>query len=99
MIYIIMEHCEGGDLSRFLKKAGIIKEAEGFIFLQQIATAFRELRSRSIIHRDLKPQNILLCRSKSASGIFLKVGDFGLAKAIFPSDMAETLCGSPLYMV
>ncbi len=61
-----------------------------------------ELRSRLLTHscacaqRDLKPQNLLL--SSSGAGAVLKIGDFGFARALQPQGLAETLCGSPLYM-
>jgi Protein kinase domain len=46
--------------------------------------------------RDLKPQNLLL--SDSTPAAVLKVADFGFARDLQPQGMAETLCGSPLYM-
>ncbi len=46
--------------------------------------------------RDLKPQNLLL--SSPGAGAVLKIGDFGFARALQPQGLAETLCGSPLYM-
>lgn len=46
--------------------------------------------------RDLKPQNLLLSTSKS--GALLKIADFGFARNLQPQGLAETLCGSPLYM-
>lgn len=54
------------------------------------------LKSKNIIHRDLKPHNILLTENNSVERI--KIGDFGLAKVISPVDLADTMCGSPLYM-
>lgn len=54
------------------------------------------LKSKNIIHRDLKPHNILLTEKNSVERI--KIGDFGLAKVITPLDLADTMCGSPLYM-
>lgn len=53
---------------------------------------------KNIIHRDLKPHNLLLM-SQNDSLMELKVADFGFARAMHSMDMAETLCGSPLYMV
>ena len=51
------------------------------------------------MHRDLKPQNLLLTNASSdINSIVLKIADFGFARYIDPSGMAETLCGSPLYM-
>lgn len=46
--------------------------------------------------RDLKPQNLLL--SDSSSTPLLKIADFGFARSLAPQGLAETLCGSPLYM-
>lgn len=63
-----------------------------------LGCALRDLRKHHIVHRDLKPQNILMSKLKAGS-LNLKVADFGFARFINPSDMAQTLCGSPLYMV
>jgi len=49
------------------------------------------------VQRDLKPQNLLLSRNE-AGEVEIKVADFGFARALGPQRMAETLCGSPLYM-
>ncbi len=49
-----------------------------------------------LTQRDLKPQNLLLSTSKS--GALLKIADFGFARNLQPQGLAETLCGSPLYM-
>ncbi|KAF2938516.1 hypothetical protein DAI22_03g123900 [Oryza sativa Japonica Group] len=54
------------------------------------------LRENNVVHRDLKPQNILLVANNENS--LLKIADFGFAKFLEPSSLAETLCGSPLYM-
>lgn len=49
-----------------------------------------------LLQRDLKPQNLLL--SDSTSTPLLKIADFGFARSLAPQGLAETLCGSPLYM-
>ena len=46
--------------------------------------------------RDLKPQNLLL--TSQAPDAVLKIADFGFARPLQPQGLAETLCGSPLYM-
>ena len=48
------------------------------------------------LQRDLKPQNLLLS-SPGPAGV-LKIADFGFARALEPLVLAQTLCGSPLYM-
>ncbi|KAG0049829.1 Serine/threonine-protein kinase [Gryganskiella cystojenkinii] len=73
-------------------------------FLKQLASALEFLRSKNLIHRDLKPQNLLLhpaSNAKEGSGYglpVLKVADFGFARSLPHLSLAETLCGSPLYM-
>lgn len=65
--------------------------------LSYSASGLHFLRMKNIIHRDLKPQNLLLS-DKSETPV-LKIADFGFARFIDTQSMAETLCGSPLYMV
>ncbi|KAI9442103.1 kinase-like protein [Lactarius psammicola] len=75
-------------------------------FLRQLARALKFLRQRNLIHRDIKPQNLLLrppgeedlARGHPLGVPLLKVADFGFARSLPNAMMAETLCGSPLYM-
>ena len=79
----------GGGLNEYLVK----------YFLRQLASAVRFLRSKNLIHRDLKPQNLLLVPGPTSSSLpILKVADFGFSRYLPKTSLAETLCGSPLYM-
>ncbi|XP_061567631.1 serine/threonine-protein kinase ULK3 [Cololabis saira] len=91
-IYLILEWCSGGDLSRFIRSRRLLPESVAKRFLQQIACALQFLNERNISHLDLKPQNILL------SGSVLKLADFGFAQYMSPWDEQCALRGSPLYM-
>ena len=97
--YLIMEFCEGGDLSHYLRKH---KQPLPLPLAQRFATQLKNglqvLHSRQLIHRDLKPQNLLLDQSTSPYTATLKLADFGFARSLLADDMAATLCGSPLYM-
>ncbi len=54
------------------------------------------MHSKNIMHRDLKPQNLLLTNTNPRVA---KIADFGFARVIVEGTMADTMCGSPLYMV
>ncbi|KAJ3682686.1 hypothetical protein LUZ60_012913 [Juncus effusus] len=95
-IYLILEYCRGGDLYMYIQRHGRVPEATAKHFMSQLASGLKILRDNSVVHRDLKPQNILLLSSDESS--VLKIADFGFAKVLQTHGMAETLCGSPLYM-
>lgn len=77
-------------------------------FLKQLASALQFLRKLNLVHRDIKPQNLLLsypCKNedefinKNYVAIWelpiLKIADFGFARFLPNTSLAETLCGSP----
>ena len=95
-VYLVLEYCPGGDLMQVINTKGAQSEAQTRHYLVQLAHGLAYLRQRNLIHRDLKPQNLLLS-SAGPDGV-LKIGDFGFARYMVQQDLAETLCGSPLYM-
>ncbi|KAF2074065.1 hypothetical protein CYY_004634 [Polysphondylium violaceum] len=95
-MYLVMECCEGGDFSKYIRKHKRLTEEKALYFMRQLSSGLRFLRQKDIIHRDLKPQNLLL--SDSSENPILKIGDFGFAKFIDVQSLSETFCGSPLYM-
>lgn len=142
-VHLVMEFCELGDLSNFIRKrsslvdhemtrdmmlkypnppAGGLNEVICRHFLKQISSAIQYLHSKNTLHRDIKPQNLLLVPSAAwydkhrtgrplfqdgqtdippaglASLPQLKIADFGFARFLPSLSLAETLCGSPLYM-
>lgn len=70
-IIMILEHCDGGDLSMFIKKQSKLSENLCRRFMQQLALALQYLRSQNVCHLDLKPQNLFLMKSPQLT---LKVG-------------------------
>lgn len=95
-IHLVLEYCRGGDLSMYIQRHKRVPQATAKHFMQQLAAGLKVLRDNNLIHRDLKPQNLLL--SSKGSNAVLKIADFGFARSLHPQGLAETLCGSPLYM-
>ncbi|KAH9474396.1 Serine/threonine-protein kinase ATG1 [Psilocybe cubensis] len=87
-------------------RTGGLDEVAVRCFLRQLGRALKFLRHRNLIHRDIKPQNLLLnpaspeelARGHPLGVPILKVADFGFARSLPEAMLAETLCGSPLYM-
>lgn len=101
-LYIIMECCEGGDLSMLIRRC--VTERchfeEPFVWrvLYQLSKAIQGCHSYktslSILHRDIKPANVYLDGSGN-----IKLGDFGLARVLKGDDnFAESVVGTPFYM-
>ncbi|KZP16982.1 other/ULK/ULK protein kinase [Athelia psychrophila] len=98
---------DGGALQYYQHpRTGGLDEIVVRSFLRQLARALKFLRHRNLIHRDIKPQNLLLnpaskeelARGHPLGVPILKVADFGFARSLPNTMLAETLCGSPLYM-
>ena len=73
---IVMELVPGDDLSEHLRR-GPLALPEAIAIARQIADALDAAHEKGIVHRDLKPANI-----KITPDGFVKVLDFGLAKAV-----------------
>lgn len=73
-IYIIMELCNAGNLSTYIKRHCTLPETTCKFFMKQLASAMQYMRSNNISHFDLKPQNLLLIKAPT---LMLRVADFG----------------------
>ncbi|XP_047429703.1 serine/threonine-protein kinase Nek2 [Mugil cephalus] len=102
-LYIVMEYCEGGDLSslisRCIKERRYLEEQFVLRVMAQLTLALLECHRRSdgratVLHRDLKPANIFLDIKQN-----VKLGDFGLARILnHDTSFAKTFVGTPYYM-
>jgi len=86
-----------------------MEEAQAQRIFKQIVNGLHALRVRNIVHRDLKPANFLLKAApgaaaegggggKMARDTQVKIADFGFARQVKSEDLAQTICGSPMYM-
>ena len=100
-IFIVMEYCEGGDISTMIrtskKEKTNLPEDMIWSILSQVLLALHACHTRpegKILHRDLKPGNIFLDANYN-----VKLGDFGLSRVMgTESVFAYTHVGTPYYM-
>ncbi|KIJ53750.1 hypothetical protein M422DRAFT_25550 [Sphaerobolus stellatus SS14] len=106
ILYILMEYCGGGDLGSIIKNCSrtgrpLPEDTIWNYFLQTLLalnhchspTADGSATRQQILHRDLKPDNIFLDENQ-----VIKLGDFGLSKALGATNFANTYVGTPYYM-
>ena len=108
--YIVMEFCNGGELSDALEKYQF-KYGKPFseeivqYFMRQIVSAFQTIHGLGIMHRDIKLENILLNfddeRDKKNLNLMkaqIKIIDFGFACKIEKNSLTYTAIGNPINM-
>lgn len=96
---IIMDYCDGGDLSQLIsaqrKRKALFHEQQVHLWLLQLLTAIDFLHKHKVLHRDIKPANVFM-----HSGV-AKLADLGLSKQVMDKQTGKqkhTQCGSPLYL-
>ena len=97
-MYLILEYCDSGDVDQYIRRHGQISESISRNLMSQLASGLGTLRRHNLFHRDLKPQNLLLAKNQYSNLLHLKIADFGFVRYVEPYGMADTLCGSPMYM-
>lgn len=95
---IIMDYCEGGDVSSHIERARMqkhsIPENQVLLWLSQALLALKYVHENHILHRDLKPGNLFITKAGD-----LKLGDFGISKVLSSTAAyTKTQIGTPYYL-
>nr|CCC95685.1 unnamed protein product [Trypanosoma congolense IL3000] len=92
---MLLEYCDGGDLEEYLRLNFPLPERDLVSMFTQLLLGLDHIHLKHLIHRDIKLQNLMLHRT---TGI-VKIGDFGLSKALGYTDEASaTRLGTPMYV-
>jgi serine/threonine-protein kinase len=87
-LYFTMEYLEGRSLDDLIKEGEAISPRRTANILSQVLKSLAEAHSMGIVHRDIKPANIMLVDMYGEED-FVKVLDFGIAKAIQDGDVPD----------
>jgi hypothetical protein len=89
--YIVVEWCDGGDLSQFFDEAPSWEALQPVIL--DVLSGLEQLHANNYVHRDVKPQNVLVHDGR------FKLGDFGTTRIRQVTDIGRTLAqlGTPPY--
>src|SRR5690606_29452652 len=100
MPFLVMELLEGETLDERLEREPQIQPELASEILDQGAKALTAAHEKGIVHRDVKPGNIFLC--PDGEGLFVKLLDFGVARAASLGDkkltQAGVMIGTPSYI-
>ena len=98
---IVMEYCEGGDLSNQMREHRMekkfFKEDQVLKWMIESLQGLEYCHDLQVAHRDIKPSNLFLTSDNS-----IKLGDFGVSRILFeaiePFTEADTRAGTKRYM-
>jgi len=96
-LYLILEYAEFGTLNDVIKKYEIKKEyiPDDLIidWITEVLLGLFNIHEVGLMHRDIKTDNLLLCKHR-----LVKIGDFGVARALGEGARAGTMVGTPFYI-
>tara|TARA_B100000029_G_scaffold427693_1_gene437195 strand:- start:43 stop:1521 length:1479 start_codon:yes stop_codon:yes gene_type:complete len=99
--YMAMEYLEGHTLGQALRFQSPLATERAVHIAKQILRSLGEAHGHKLVHRDLKPDNIFLIHHYGVPD-FVKVLDFGIAKALLDTaaslTQTGTVVGTPRYM-
>ena len=102
-LFMAMEFLKGKTLGQLITDEGTIHPDRVAHIARQMFKSLAEAHQLGLVHRDLKPENIFICEIFGETD-FVKVLDFGIAKAIGPTEedakLTQTgfICGTPRYL-
>ncbi|WP_223942279.1 Stk1 family PASTA domain-containing Ser/Thr kinase [Arthrobacter sp. StoSoilB22] len=91
--YLVMEYVKGHTLRDTLGEQGPLPPRLALALIDPVIEGLAAAHRSGLIHRDVKPENVLI-----AGDGRIKVGDFGLARAISANTSTGALIGTVAYL-
>lgn len=93
VIYLVMEYVPGITLRDAMNDFGALDANRTLEIIEPLTAGLAAAHSAGILHRDLKPENVFL-----SDGGVVKLGDFGLARAITQHTQTGSVVGTVAYL-
>ncbi|MDR7159343.1 serine/threonine-protein kinase [Arthrobacter sp. BE255] len=91
--YLVMEYIKGHTLRDVIKSKGALPPRLALALIDPVVEGLGAAHAAGMIHRDIKPENVLI-----ADDGRIKLGDFGLARAVTTSTSTGALIGTVAYL-
>ncbi len=91
--YLVMEYIKGHTLRDVIKAKGALPPRLALALIDPVVEGLGAAHAAGFIHRDVKPENVLIAEDGR-----IKIGDFGLARAVTTSTSTGTLLGTVAYL-
>jgi serine/threonine-protein kinase len=93
VIFLVMEYVPGITLRDAMNDFGALDANKTLEIIEPLTAALAAAHAAGILHRDLKPENVFL-----SNGGTVKLGDFGLARAINQHTLTGSVVGTVAYL-
>ena len=93
IIFLVMEYVPGITLRDAMNDFGALDTKKTLEIIEPLTAALAAAHQAGILHRDLKPENVFL-----SNGGTVKLGDFGLARAITQHTQTGSVVGTVAYL-
>ncbi|XAS73894.1 PASTA domain-containing protein [Micrococcaceae bacterium Sec5.1] len=91
--YLVMEYVKGHTLRDVINQHGALPPRLALALIDPVIEGLAAAHGSGLIHRDIKPENVLI-----ADDGRIKVGDFGLARAVTATTSTGALIGTVAYL-
>lgn len=91
--YLVLEYIDGHTLRDVINKEHALTPRQALDLLDPIVEGLAAAHAAGLVHRDVKPENVLISRSG-----WVKIGDFGLSRAVTTTTNTGTLLGTVGYI-